>query len=56
MGQSCFNANGFLCSNAGSKNGLEKKIRDKAPKMVDIDGDICHHIHNESNKFCQIIK
>jgi 6-phosphogluconolactonase/glucosamine-6-phosphate isomerase/deaminase len=37
----------------GSKNGLEKKIREKAPKMVDIDGDICHHIHNASKKFCQ---
>ena len=40
----------------GSKNGLEKKIREKAPKMVDIDGDICHHIHNASKKFCQPFK
>ena len=40
----------------GSKNGLEKKIREKAPKMVDIDGDICHHIHNASTTFCQPFK
>lgn len=37
----------------GSKNGLEKLIRDRrAPQMLDIDGDSCHHIHNPSKKFC----
>ncbi|KAK9976852.1 hypothetical protein ABG768_018673 [Culter alburnus] len=37
----------------GSKNGLEKLIRDRhAPQMLDIDGDSCHHIHNASKKFC----
>ena len=31
----------------GSKNGLEKKIRESvAPHLVDIDGDSCHHMHN----------
>lgn len=36
----------------GSKNGLEKKIRDsRAPGLLDIDGDICHHLHN-ARKSC----
>ena len=38
----------------GNKTGLEKRIRDnKAPHLVDIDGDICHHIHNATKKFCK---
>lgn len=37
----------------GSKNGLEKKIRDRrAPHLLDIDGDSCHHLHNASKKLC----
>nr|XP_019923958.2 uncharacterized protein LOC109619082 [Crassostrea gigas] len=37
----------------GSKNGLEKKIREsKAPALLDIDGDICHRLHNASKKLC----
>lgn len=37
----------------GSKNGLEKLIRNRrAPQMLDIEGDSCHHIHNASKKFC----
>lgn len=37
----------------GSKNGLEKLIRDRrASQMLDIEGDSCHHIHNASKKFC----
>ena len=37
----------------GSKNGLEKLIKDnKAPHLLDIDGDICHHVHNACKKFC----
>ncbi|XP_073672222.1 uncharacterized protein [Paramisgurnus dabryanus] len=37
----------------GSKNGLEKLIRDRrAPQIIDIDGDSCHHVHNASKKFC----
>lgn len=37
----------------GSKNGLEKKIRDRrAPQLLDIDGDSCHHLHNASKRFC----
>ncbi|XP_052282792.1 uncharacterized protein LOC127879778 [Dreissena polymorpha] len=37
----------------GSKNGLERRIREeKAPNLLDIDGDVCHHIHNGTKKFC----
>ncbi|KAG1930781.1 hypothetical protein F2P79_022099 [Pimephales promelas] len=37
----------------GSKNGLEKKIRDRrAPHLLDIDGDSCHHLNNASKKLC----
>ena len=37
----------------GSKNGVEEKLRTQAPHLLDIDGDICHHIHNASKKFCE---
>lgn len=38
----------------GSKTGLETRIRsEKAPHLLDIDGDSCHHIHNASKKFCE---
>lgn len=30
----------------GSKSGLEARIREKAPHLLDIDGDSCHHVHN----------
>ena len=34
--------------------GFEKRIRDnKAPHLVDIDGDICHHVHNATKQFCK---
>lgn len=37
----------------GSKNGLEVRIRNElAPHLLDIDGDVCHHIHNASKKLC----
>ena len=37
----------------GSKNGLEKVIRERrAPHLIDIDGDSCHHMHNASKKIC----
>ena len=36
----------------GCKNGLETRIRqEKAPHMLDIDGDVCHHMHNGTKKF-----
>ncbi|CAM1291290.1 FBN1 (predicted) [Pycnogonum litorale] len=41
----------------GSKSGLEQRIREtKAPQLLDIDGDICHHVHNASKKFCDPFK
>ena len=42
-----------LCSvMRGSKSGLAKRLRDSiAPHLLDIDGDICHHIHNIVKKF-----
>ena len=36
----------------GSKNGVEQKLREKVPQLLDIDGDSCHHIHNAAKKFC----
>ena len=39
----------------GAKNGLEVKLkREKAPYLLNIDGDICHHIDNCAKKFCQL--
>ena len=37
----------------GSKGGLETLIRqNKAPHLLDIDGDSCHHAHNAAKSFC----
>ena len=39
---------------SGSKNGVETRIRtEKAPHLLDIDGDSCHHIHNAMKMFCK---
>jgi hypothetical protein len=37
----------------GKINGFETKLREKAPHLLDIDGDICHHVHNCVSKFCK---
>lgn len=38
----------------GSKTGLETRIRScKAPHLLDVDGDSCHHIHNACKAFCK---
>ena len=38
----------------GSKSGLEKRIREeRAPHLLDIDGDTCHHAHNAAKAFCK---
>ncbi|XP_061574017.1 zinc finger protein 62 homolog [Cololabis saira] len=37
----------------GWKNGLEAKIREKIPHLLNIDGDSCHHIHNCAKEFCK---
>ena len=36
----------------GSKSGLEKRLRDSvALDLLDIDGGICHYIHDIVKKF-----
>jgi hypothetical protein len=38
----------------GSKSGLETRLRQgKAPHLLDIDGDSCHHVHNCAKVFCK---
>ena len=37
-----------------SKSGLEVRLRGKAPYMLDIDGDTCHHAHNAAKEFCKL--
>ena len=38
----------------GSKSGLETLIHEKvAPHLLDIDGDVCHHMHNATKVFCK---
>ena len=37
----------------GSMQGLETRIRRKlAPHLLDVDGDVCHHVHNASKSLC----
>ena len=41
----------------GSKSGLETLIHEKvAPHLLDIDGDVCHHMHNATKVFCKPFK
>ena len=35
----------------GKKGGLETLLREIAPQLLDIDGDLCHHVHNAIRKF-----
>ena len=35
----------------GRKAGLESKIREKCPHLLDIDADTCHHAHNAAKAF-----
>ena len=35
------------------KVALEKKLRDKAPHLLNTDGDCCHHFHNSLTVFCE---
>lgn len=32
----------------GSKSGVEVRLREECPNLLDIDGDSCHHAHNAS--------
>ena len=36
----------------GKKSGLESKLREKAPNVLDIGGDTCHVIHGAVKRFC----
>ena len=37
----------------GSKKSLETRIRKElAPHLLDVDGDVCHHVHNASKRIC----
>ena len=40
----------YMC---GKKSGLEKRLRDKAPQLLNVDGDCCHHVYNPIKVFCQ---
>lgn len=33
------------------KNGVEARVREQCPTLLDIDGDVCHHLHNASKRF-----
>ena len=37
----------------GKKGGLELLLQEKALQLLDIDGNICHHIHNTVKHFCK---
>lgn len=38
----------------GSKSGFETRLRtEKAPHLLDVDGDLCHHIRNSLKAFCK---
>lgn len=38
---------------SGKKAGVEVKLREKCPHLLDIDGDSCHHTHNAAKQFCK---
>lgn len=40
----------------GKKSGLETRLREKAPHLVNCDGDTCHHVHNAAKKFSKPFK
>ena len=37
----------------GKKSGVETLLRKKAPHLLDIDGDTCHHLHNVAKALCE---
>ena len=37
----------------GKKSGLEKRLWDKAPQLLNVDGDCCHNVHSSIKVFCQ---
>ena len=36
----------------GKISGFETLLRKSAPHLLDVDGDVCHHVHNITKKFC----
>ena len=40
----------------GKKSGVEARLREKAPHLLDIDGDTCHHMHNSTKKFSAVFE
>ena len=38
----------------GPQSGLDVGVRtEKAPNLLDIDGDLCHYAHNACQAFCK---
>ncbi|RUS84189.1 hypothetical protein EGW08_008029 [Elysia chlorotica] len=37
----------------GCHNGFQAKLKEDAPHLVDIDGDVCHHLHNIAKCFTE---
>ncbi|KAK5932035.1 hypothetical protein CgunFtcFv8_003771 [Champsocephalus gunnari] len=37
----------------GSKTGLEIRMHQYCPNLLDVDGDSCHHIHSTAKKFSE---
>ena len=37
----------------GKKNGFQAKIKEDAPHLLDIDGDLCHYMHNIVKMFAK---
>jgi len=35
----------------GCKTGFQTKLKETVPKLLDIDGDVCHHLHNIVKNF-----
>ena len=41
----------------GSKKGLESRIRKElATHLLDVDGDVRHHVHNASKRLCGLFE
>ena len=41
-----------LCLLSRSKTGVEKRLRDEIPHLLDVDGDLVHHVHNAAKVLC----
>ena len=37
----------------GEREMFKKLLRSKTPQLLDIDGDVCHQIHNTVKQFCK---